>query len=349
MYLSSLLFLLIFSVASLAQEIKVQNGNWLLGVLFKLEYMKDKSIEDIQKYEIYIQKSENTISKSNYIVRLAQQKDNVQAEIIAREALLKAQDAKTINQDKKNSAEFNKKMIENAILAVKNEFSNALSHPRMIKSVITNYSGRVSIQKKNGKIIDFGKNQTSLLKNGDVIQTYENSSAELQFLDGRGSLKVGENSLVKMQEEDAGTVVMNIIKGKVNISVEKVENYQKLIEEKIKEYGEDLKILKDATKQEKFKAYKNYLKELALLTRSKYEVRTPTYVLAIRGTEFLVFENDKTGMKLIVLEGSVEMRGIKEEKIIIVNAGYRASITKDGVLSEIENIDLLKIDRWWER
>jgi len=338
------------------QDSDVQKNNWLLGVIFKLENMRDKAIADIQKYEGEIQKCENTISKSDNIVRLAQQKGNVKAEMIAREASLKAQEAKIKNKEKKNSAEFNKIRAEGTLATVKNELSNALSHPQAhpdeIKSVITNHSGRVEIQKENGEIIGFGKNQIGLLERGDFIMTYGNSSAELQFLEGRGSLKVGEYSKIKMEADDAGTEVMNMIQGKVNISVEKVENYQKMMEEKIKAYKEDLKTVKDATKQEKLNAYENYLKGLKSRMqnmRKKFEIQTPATVSSPRGTEFLVFEDDKTGTEIIVLEGSVEMKVIKGGKTIIVNAGYKGAVTKDGKLSEPEKIDLSKIERWWER
>jgi hypothetical protein len=52
---------------------------------------------------------------------------------------------------------------------------------------------------------------------------------------------------------------------------------------------------------------------------------------------------------MVVLEGSVEMRGTKGEKIIIVNVGYKGTATKGGKLSEPEKIDLSKIERWWEK
>ncbi|TRZ88820.1 MAG: hypothetical protein D4R88_06935 [Methanosarcinales archaeon] len=352
MYILSALLLLIFYGISFAQDAEVQKSNWLLGVIFKLENMRDKAIADIQKYEGEIQKCDTTINKSENIVRLAQQKGNVQAEVIAREASLKAQEAKLKNKEKKNSAEFNKKRAEFALATVKNELSNALSQPQKIKSVITNYSGRVSIQKESGEIIDFGKNQTSLLEKGDAIQTYGNSSAELQFLEGRGSLKVGEYSKVKMEADDAGTEVMNMIQGKVNISVEKLENYQQMMEEKIKAYKEDLNTVNDATKQEKLNAYENYLKGLKHRIQNiqkKFEVRTPAWAMSVRNTEFLVFEDEKTGTEMIVLEGSVEMKGTKGDKTIIVNAGYKGTVTKDGILSDPEKLDLSKIERWWER
>ena len=338
------------------QDSDVQKNNWLLGVIFKLENMRDKAIADIQKYEGEIQKCENTISKSDNIVRLAQQKGNVKAEMIAREASLKAQEAKIKNREKKNSAELNKIRAEGTLATVKNELSNALSHPQAhpdeIKSVITNHSGRVEIQKENGEIIGFGKNQIGLLERGDFIMTYGNSSAELQFLEGRGSLKVGEYSKIKMEADDAGTEVMNMIQGKVNISVEKVENYQKMMEEKIKAYKEDLKTVKDATKQEKLNAYENYLKGLKSRMqnmRKKFDIYTPTVIMSIQGTQFLVYEDEKIGTEMIVLEGSVEMKGTKGDKTIIVNAGYKGTATKGGILSDPEKIDLSKIERWWEK
>ena len=330
------------------QDSDVHKNNWLFGVIFKLENMRDKAIADIQKYEGEIQKCDTTISKSENIVRLAQQKGNVQAEKIAREASLKAQEAMIKNKEKKNSAELNKIRAEGTLATVKNELSNALSHPQAhpneIKSVITNHSGRVEIQKKNGEIFDSGKNQIGFLEKGDEIVTYGNSSAELQFLEGRGSLKVGEYSRVKMEEDDAGTQVMNMIQGKVNISVEKLENYQKMMEEKLKEYKENVSNI-----PEDFEKFLKRLKAHIQHIQKKFEVRTQGGGGAVRGTEFLVFEDDKTGTEIIVLEGSVEMSGTKGEKIIIVNAGYKGTVTKDGILSDPEKLDLSKIERWWEK
>jgi len=115
-----ILFLLISCSCSisLAQDTDVQKSNWLLGVIFKLENMKDKAIEDIKKYEVEIQKCDNTISKSENIIGLARQQGNARAEGIAREALNKAQAAKTKNLELKRSAELNKKRAEVALAYV---------------------------------------------------------------------------------------------------------------------------------------------------------------------------------------------------------------------------------------
>jgi len=350
-YILFAFYLLVFNSISFAQDAKVQKSDWLLGVIFKLEDMRAVAMEDIQKYESEIQKCDNIMSRSENIVRLAQQQNNAKAEEIAREASSKAQTAKTKNIELKDSAEFNKKKAEIALAHVKNEFSDALGNPQKIKSVITNYSGRVSIQKKSGEIIDSNQNQVSLLEKGDEIVTYGDSSAELQFLDGRGTMKVGQYSQIKMEEDDAGTQAMSMIRGKVNVSVEKMENYQKMMEEKIKAYKEDLKTVKDEVKQKIVDEYESinksideFQKKTKLYKRKRFEVRTAMAVCAVRGTQFLVYEDEKKGTEVIVLEGSVELKSKNENRIVVVNEGYRVVAVKDGKLSEPEEIDISNLD-----
>jgi len=340
-----------FSV-SYAQMTGNERFNWLLYEILKLENMRDKAIADIQKYEGAIQKCENTISKSDNIVRLAQQKGNVQAETIAREASAKAQEAKRKNTESRKLAEFNKMRAENALAHVKTLVSDHSLSSHKIESVMTDCSGRVSIQKASGKIVDAGKTQAGLLEKGDTIVTADNSSAELQFLEGRGSMKVGENSRVKMEEDHADTQVMSVLKGKVSINVEKLEKLEKLLEEKIAAYKEDLRTVNDSTKQERLKACENYLKGLKLYVKwkmRKFEVQNPTSVMANRATQFLVYEDEKKGTELIVIEGGVELKGKKENRTIMVNEGYRAAVAKDGKLSEPQKIDIANLERWWEK
>ena len=43
------------------------------------------------------------------------------------------------------------------------------------------------------------------------------------------------------------------------------------------------------------------------------------------------------------------MKGTKGEKTIIVNAGYKGTATKGGILSDPEKIDISNLERWWEK
>lgn len=117
-YVLSALLLLIFCGISLAQDSNMQKNNQLLGVIAKLENMRNKAITDIQKHEGEIRKCDSTIMKSENIIKLAQQKGNTQAEMIARQALTTAQEAKRKNEKLKQEQEWTKARAEEAIKRV---------------------------------------------------------------------------------------------------------------------------------------------------------------------------------------------------------------------------------------
>ncbi len=110
-YFALIVSLNCFSVSH-AQMTAHERSSRLPGVITRLENMRDKAIADIQKYEAAIRKCEETISKSDDIVKLARQKGNVQAETIAREASIKAQEAKKKYEANKSEAEASKALAE---------------------------------------------------------------------------------------------------------------------------------------------------------------------------------------------------------------------------------------------
>ncbi|RJQ83267.1 MAG: hypothetical protein C4519_06820 [Desulfobacteraceae bacterium] len=102
-----------------AQMSDTERNNWLLGVIFKLETMKEKAAAEILKYENEIAKCDSRISSSEKILKLARQAANTQAEAVAGEAMSKAQAARMLNRKNKISAELNKKRAENALAYIK--------------------------------------------------------------------------------------------------------------------------------------------------------------------------------------------------------------------------------------
>ena len=67
----------------------------------------------------------------------------------------------------------------------------------------------------------------------------------MQFLDGRGTLKLGEYSKFKIEEDGQGTQIINMLKGKIYIGLDKIDDYQKMMEEKISRYKSDTTLVKD--------------------------------------------------------------------------------------------------------
>lgn len=97
-----------------------QESDWLREQIVELEGMRDKAIADIRKLQDEIRKCDNTIGKSENIVRLARQKNNKQAEAIANDAMMKATDAKRKNEETLKFRRFYKDLLEKRINERKN-------------------------------------------------------------------------------------------------------------------------------------------------------------------------------------------------------------------------------------
>jgi hypothetical protein len=104
---------------STAKEPDASRQSWFLGIIFKLEKMRDKEVAEIWKYDVEIQKCNTTIRASEDIISKAQQKGNVKAEQIASSALTTTQEAKRKNEKMKSLAELNKKRADAALAYVR--------------------------------------------------------------------------------------------------------------------------------------------------------------------------------------------------------------------------------------
>lgn len=124
-----ILFLLIFCSISIAQDANVPKNNLPPDMISELENRRDKTIANIQKCEGEIQKCNNTISKSENLVRLAQQKGNVKTEEIAKEALMKAQEAKKKNEETLEFYQFYKDLLDKKIDSLRQLTSNLSPSP----------------------------------------------------------------------------------------------------------------------------------------------------------------------------------------------------------------------------
>jgi len=348
-----------------AQMTDIQGKTRLLGMIFKLENLEERAATDIQRYESRIKKCGDTIRKCQNIINLAQEKGHTQAEKVAGDALAKAMNARRINTELKHAAEIRKNRAGIAKATVSNLLKTDASARPEIKSLITDYSGDVYVwSEKQGKTIKLGEDSVFCLKPGEVILTKGNSSVEMQFLDGRGAVRIGEHSRLSIEKNASGSQTINMIKGKLHIAVNKLDEYRKMFEEKLKAYQEleNPSTAKDVLVQEIAEEYEQKKDRIEKVKSGKYHsygflgplgsaplIRTTGGTCSIRGTKFLVFEDEKAGTELIVLEGVVDVRATKGEESIPVNAGYRIRASKDGVISKPEKIDPMKIEKWWER
>lgn len=340
-FLSSLLFLILLDsmlhVISAQSNLMVTNA-LLYTAIKQIEINIEKADLRIFKYENEISKCDKTISNSEKIKQLAIEKGNNEAQKIANDALLKAKDAKDKYKRLLESARKLKQQSEKILGSLKQQ--QYISNPKLNTALSLNFSGNVSIQKNNGEQFQLNESNPSYIEEGDLITTSSNSKIDLQFLDGRGNMLMGENSQLKFNKSDSVNVI-DFIQGNVKIIVEKKDAFEK----RMKEMYENLKQEVGSLPED----YDQFIKKQRARVQRKLEIRNRNGGGgAVRGTELVVNSSDELGTEILVLEGSVEMFSKDRVQIVKLESGQKGIIKSNGQLSDPINIDLKSIYKWWE-
>lgn len=320
---------------SAAQEAS-QNDSFLLGALIRTRDLIDRTAADLQKVNQEIQENDRVIGKAENIIAVAGQRNNKQAESVARDALQKAREARKKNEETRARLDLTRSRAAASYAAIRNMLASGQGHgsDSQIRGMVSNYSGNVQISKKNGERSNLDNENPGFLEPGDRIMTSGSSGAVIQTLGGRGAVQLGEYSELKLQEDTPEKQDLELVRGKVYSAVDKADDFAKMLQDKMKEYGDDLLALPGVGQAR----LRNWAK--------KFEVRTPIGAAAVRGTKFAVELKDEDTTEIAVLEGAVEASDLKGEKRVLVEEGFKVIVTKDGI-SEPQKI--ADIEKWWEK
>lgn len=200
---------------------------------------------------------------------------------------------------------------------------------------ITSFKGDVRILKSNGKIVQLSENQSVDLEPGDWIATGVKSNVKLHYLFEKGGedLLIGQKSALTIVANAEGNYVPKLIDGNLYI----VNN---MVTEKIAEGNEAYN-----------EAYDNVVgktKSLMNLIKIRTQIRTPTAVCGIRGTEFTINVDSLGNTMVIVMKGLVDLTCSEKDSTITLSDGDKAFVYQGGEISgplKYENID---IDNWWK-
>jgi hypothetical protein len=88
--------------------------------------------------------------------------------------------------------------------------------------------------------------------------------------------------------------------------------------------------------------------EILSRVRRKFEIRTPTAVLAVRGTEFVLREIPGKPASVVVIDGTVAFSDIKGQKTVLVGAGQQSYLLPGGSPAEPTKANLQEMRKWWE-
>ncbi len=327
-----LLMAWLFTGLAIASDELQYRSNFLVSVYLKTQILRDQAIAEIRKIDTEIKKNEETIQKSLQIINLASQRTDAnakKAETIAREALMKAQEAKRKNEETKKEWELKKIKADRSYAVIQSMLSQNYGSNRQIKGFMTNYTGNVYIIKANG---DQVSPENGFLEPGDKVWTGD-GIADVQMLDGRATTQIGPYSELYLKKDTAYEQIAELVKGKIYMAIESLDEYEKKMKEVVEKYKKDIKTTKEWLDE--------YLKSLL---NKRFKVNTPHAVIGVRGTKFVVEVKDIQSSELIVLEGSVEVGSLNGDKVVIVDEGYKVIATKNGI-GDIEKIT--DIDRWW--
>lgn len=130
-----MVMVLLFSGLAFAYNEPQDSSNFLLSVLFKAQELRGRATMEIRKIDMEIKKNEEAIQKSERIISLAQQKGNTKAEMVAKDALMKAQEAKKKNEETLAFYQFYKDLLNKKIDSLRQLTSTSPNPPEDCKGL----------------------------------------------------------------------------------------------------------------------------------------------------------------------------------------------------------------------
>lgn len=315
-------------------------NNFLFSAYFKAQKLRVVAMENMEKLEKRINDNKISMVKAENIIRKARERSDAQArqaEQIATEALQKSKAALLKNEQSLNEWKLKKLRAENSLATIRNLMAEKSAGGQKIKGQVSDYSGRVEILRANGEKFTLDRNNPGFMEPGDKVQTW-NGTAEVQMLDGRGTAKIGPNSELAMSKDTPEEQMAELVRGKLYMAVDKVDEFAKKIKENIEHYQKDMQEIEGWTEE--------YLKSLEHKINRRFSIKTPTAILGVRGTTYAIEIKDHKTVEIAVLNGEVEVSSIGGNKAVIVSEGYRVIVTREGIF-ETQKIEIM--EKWWEK
>ncbi|MGE5457273.1 MAG: FecR domain-containing protein [Methanococcaceae archaeon] len=193
---------------------------------------------------------------------------------------------------------------------------------------ITSFKGDVKVIKTNGKMIPLTQYQAVDLEPGDWLATGPNSRVKLHydFESGGEDIMLGQKSAINIVTDEFGTHVPKFVRGNYYVT-------NNIVAEKYAEYQEEL--IAETNK------LRNKLDK-------KFNIRTPTCALAVRGTEFTV-NVDSTGKTIVcVFEGIVELTDPNHHALVTLTARTKGIVKDNGAISGPFTMKDEEKTNWWK-
>lgn len=181
------------------------------------------------------------------------------------------------------------------------------------------------------------------LSPGQAFSTGPGQQADLFVRDETGTesrVRVGPSSRVEVLPNDGG---LSLDQGKIRVTEDSSGVDPKTRKQRRSLLDTFLNCLKQAD-------YDFCYKSLRAAVQGKFSVRTPSAVLAERGTDYVLSHDESTGQTtLAVLEGSVVFLDEAHGRAVLVEAGRAAATGREGAALLPAPVDLEAESLLWEQ
>jgi len=311
--------------------------DFLIGALLNNLALKARLASDIQSSDRELQTSERVYLEAENRMTIATETHNTQAAWDARGPLDKARaELKKLKQARARLDQAAAR-AEAAAAAARSMILSDKGANLPICGLVILHMGKAKVIAKSGKEVGLDPGRPRLLEPGEEIVTAGSSPADIQILNGRAVILMGERSRLKLEEDSPQNQALRLVQGKLYSEVDNPDEFAGLFQEGRFDLGADPRLM------EAVAGARGRIQEL---TDKMFTLRAPGACLAVAGTRFTVELLKSGAAEISVLEGMVEAGDAECVRKIPVQEGFKVLASEEGVSEPKKTAD---VDKWWEK
>jgi hypothetical protein len=317
-------------LAAARQQARSEEG-FLILMLLKNRIQIERIQADIETGEQEIEINRQVIETAEKKLRNAMETSNRQASIVPANDLRRGRAAKRDLAKAQAQRKEALAGVERIAAVLKERMAPDLrpDPDRRIIAMGTSVSESAKVFMRDGTKAALKGGRAGFLGLGDEISSEGSGRIEVQALDGRAVIQLHAGAQLKIDENDPQSQTLRLVQGKLSAAVERPEDLDRRVRERLQGPADDLTPLlqryRDSAAADNARSGGRALRILV-----------PEAVCSVSAARFDI-EIRSVGMtEIAVQEGSVEVGDLKGEKRVLVEEGYRVTVTKDGISAPLK-------------
>jgi hypothetical protein len=308
-----------------SQPMRSDEG-FLVVVLLKAQVQRDQAGADLEAVEMELQTNKRMIQDAEERLAIAIETRNRQAGLVpasdlrsARAARRKILRTRTLLEQTRARAEDTYAVVRKMLVSGERPEPDS-----RILGMVSSHSGSTVILKKDGRKVVLEGEKPGFIEPGDEVSTNGAGRAEVQALDGRGLIQLDGRSRLRIEEDTPQKQALRLIQGRIYSVVDRPEDLERKIRDRIEGPDDDLTAL--------LRRYQGLAGPESAQSREKnLQIRLPEALCSVTGARFSIEVKNEGTTEIIAIEGAVDVSDLRGEKHVLVEEGYRVTVTKNGI------------------